>query len=332
MKSLGARESCTILALLFGFVSVSALPMVLGGCSRSAAYKKEAELPDDADSLREERESKLSKTKKFAAPKKRTLVLQFWNDTPLKGNFARKAQTSLKEILRDGGGVNIVDDYKVSVKSQDFYVDKEKINVEELAKLGRRWAVSLIAVGRISEIVFRKADEEVGLLRPSQSRAAVNVEIHLIDVAAGKEAVLAQTVGLGKSSSLAIFGETADDNREARSELVGLAIDDGLRRALPMLKKEIERISWRGRIAKIVGGKIYVNAGRATGLSLGDILKVTTVGADVFDPETGLFLGRTEGEIKGTLEVADYFGEDGTVARIHSGGNFQENDVVQLYP
>ena len=305
---------------------------VITGCARSTAYRSERPAPEDPEALKDEREEKMGKVKKFAAPKKRTLVLPFWNDTPVKGRFTKVGQSSLKAVLKETGSVNIVEDYKVTAKSQDFYVERDKINVEELTKIGRQWAVSLIALGRISEIVFRKADEEVGLLRPSQSRAGVNVEVRLIDVAGGKEVVVAQTVGLGKSSSLTIFGESAEENREARTELVSLAVEDGVRRALPLLRKEVERINWKGRIAKMIGGKIYVNAGRSTGLQLGDILKVTTLGADVFDPETGLFLGRTEGEIKGTLELVDYFGEDGSVARIHSGGNFQENDMVQLYP
>ena len=305
--------------------------LVATGCARSQQYKREATREELADPV-VENEERMTKTKKFAAPRKRTLILPFWNDTPLKGKFTRHGQVALRRMLRDDGGVSIVNDDKVSAKSQDFYLEKDKINVEELAKLGRKWAVSLVAVGRISEITFRKADEEVGLLRPSQSRAAVEVEVRLIDIAGGKEAAVAQTVGIGRSSSLVIFGESAEENREARAELVSLAIEDGVRRALPALRNEIDRVSWRGRIAKIVGGKIFVNAGRATGLNLGDILKVTTAGADVFDPETGIFLGRTEGEIKGTLEIVDYFAEDGAVARVHSGGNFQESDMVQLYP
>jgi hypothetical protein len=304
---------------------------ILSGCARSQAFKREA-LRDDIGDPAYENEQRMTKTKKFAAPKKRTLVLPFWNDTPLKGKFTRHGQVALRRMLRDEGGVSIFNDDKVSVKSQDFYLEKDKINVEELAKLGRKWAVSLVAVGRVSEITFRKADEEVGLLRPSQSRAAVEVEVRLIDIAGAKEAAVAQTVGVGRSSSLVIFGESAEENREARAELVSLAIEDGIRRAMPALRNEIDRVSWRGRIAKIVGGKIFVNAGRATGLNLGDILKVTTSGADVYDPESGIFLGRTEGEIKGTLEVVDYFAEDGAVAKVHSGGNFQESDMVQLYP
>jgi hypothetical protein len=37
------------------------------------------------------------------------------------------------------------------------------------------------------------------------------------------------------------------------------------------------------------------------------------------------------GEVKGTLEVIDYFGQDGAVCTLHSGGSVTEGDFVQLY-
>ncbi len=309
----------------------AALSLAAAGCARSTGYKKEARENAPPQTVWEKNEA-IDKTKKFAAPKKRTVILPFWNDTPIKGKFSNNAKESLKEMLRSDGIVNIVDDFKISQRSQDFYVSKDKINAQELGKLGRNWSVSLIIIGRISEVVVRKADEDVGLLRPSRSKAAATVEVRLFDVNASKEAVATETVGIGKSSSLNVFGESVEESREAREEIVNLAIEDGLRRAMPQVFKEIDRISWRGRIAKILGGKVYINAGRATGIGVGDILKATTTGADIYDPETGLFLGRTEGEIKGTLEIVDFFGEDGSICRIHSGGNFMEGDLVQLYP
>ncbi|MGZ3703791.1 MAG: hypothetical protein ACXWSD_18700, partial [Bdellovibrionota bacterium] len=70
---------------------------------------------------------------------------------------------------------------------------------------------------------------------------------------------------------------------------------------------------------------------RATGLQIGDIMKVNSQGTDIFDPDSGLFLGRTPGDLKGTLEVVEFFGEDGAITRVHSGANFLEGDVIQLY-
>ena len=64
---------------------------------------------------------------------------------------------------------------------------------------------------------------------------------------------------------------------------------------------------------------------------MGDILKVMTPGDDIYDPATGAFLGRTNGQLKGTVEVVDFLGTDGAVTEIHTGGNFQVQDLVQLY-
>ena len=86
-----------------------------------------------------------------------------------------------------------------------------------------------------------------------------------------------------------------------------------------------------GRVAKIIGTKIYLNAGRSSGINLGDIMKVITEGQEVYDPESGAMIGTSQGEVKGTLEVVDYFGEDGAICILHSGGSVTEGDFVQLY-
>ena len=80
-----------------------------------------------------------------------------------------------------------------------------------------------------------------------------------------------------------------------------------------------------------MGSKVYINAGRQSGLNVGDILKVMTEGQEIFDPESGALLGVSKGQVKGTLEVIDYFGADGAVTILHSGGSVTEGDFVQLY-
>lgn len=307
---------------------VLAVPFMVS-CSRSKDVRRESRL--GTGQTAGERDQAIERANEFAAPRKRTLVLPFWNDTPIKERFSTAAQAAVKSAYAESVQVNLVRDSGLDRESKDFYLDPERIDLANLAEYGRKWGVSLIVIGRISRIVFRKAQEEVGLLRPSDTRAAAYLEIRMIDVAAGKLAAKTETVGIGKSATLNVVGEDAEDSREERVELVKIAIQDAVKRALPVLDREVHRVTWRGRIAKISGGRFYINAGRATGINLGDVLKVTTAGTDVFDPETGNFIGRTDGEIKGTLEIVDFFGDDGAVGRIHSGGNFMENDVVHLY-
>jgi hypothetical protein len=116
-----------------------------------------------------------------------------------------------------------------------------------------------------------------------------------------------------------------------RAELTKLALRNAMGGAVPEVIRAIEKLAWQGRVAKVAGAKVYVNAGKASGLVVGDILRVTTPGDDIYDPTTGAFLGRTQGQLKGTVEVVDFLGTDGAVTEVHTGGNFQEADLVQLY-
>ena len=84
-------------------------------------------------------------------------------------------------------------------------------------------------------------------------------------------------------------------------------------------------------MALVKGDRIYLNAGRISGIQIGDILKVTEDGEDVYDPESGSLIGRVPGRLKGTVEVVSYFGKDGAIGIVHSGSGFHENDRVELY-
>jgi hypothetical protein len=104
-----------------------------------------------------------------------------------------------------------------------------------------------------------------------------------------------------------------------------------VRKVIPKVIKIGSRLDWMGRVAKIIGTRIYINAGRSSGINLGDILKVITEGQEVFDPESGAMIGVSQGEVKGTLEVVDYLGDDGAITILHSGGSVTEGDFIQLY-
>ncbi len=104
-----------------------------------------------------------------------------------------------------------------------------------------------------------------------------------------------------------------------------------MRKAIPRIAEVSSKLDWVGRVAKIIGTKIYVNAGRQSGIQIGDVLKVVTEGQEIYDPETGALIGISKGEIKGTVEIIDYYAADGAIAILHSGGSVVEGDFVQLY-
>ncbi len=323
----------------FLFVVVSLVTVLsLTSCQRSRGFRRDQDFyqenPGYYDGKSQGR-SAVQKVESQGQPKKRIVVLDFWNDTPVRntqiGGFAAD---ELRRGLFLTQRMIVPKDLKLDYSTLDFIQsDKqsEQVRVAQLIREGRRLGVAVIGIGRIGKIVFRQRGDEVGLLRQSQSMAAAEVEVKLFDVAAGREVL---SVGKsGEASSTAIVGLEPENQQSAdyRGELTQLAVRDAVSRIVPEVIRTVEKLTWEGRIAKIVGPKVYINSGKSSGLINGDILKVLTAGDEIYDQATGAYLGRTPGQLKGTLEVRDFLGQDGAVAEIHTGGNFQAGDTVQLY-
>lgn len=87
---------------------------------------------------------------------------------------------------------------------------------------------------------------------------------------------------------------------------------------------------WSCRIVKIEGDKVYLNAGRLTGLQPGDKLAVFERGKEIIDPITKRSLGFGLGPQKGLIEVVQLFGTDASIAKVLSGKNFKLTDIVKM--
>jgi hypothetical protein len=90
-------------------------------------------------------------------------------------------------------------------------------------------------------------------------------------------------------------------------------ITDGLIRGLAGLE-------WSTTVASVEGDKIYLNAGKSTGLKVGDELEIFSPGRQVKHPVTGVSLGRLPGTLKGKVKISQFLGLDAAEATIVSGG------------
>jgi len=313
------------------------------GCARTSQFQKDQSVTQDPPSYYSKNPASAGKTPtdRIAAmgqPKKRVIVFDFWNNTPVhlgreKDNELGKfAADELRRGLHQTQRVILPTDVKTELTTADFVQSgNEKVRVAQLIREGRRLGVAVAIIGQISRSVFRTRGDEVGLFRQRQSMSGVDVEIKVFDVQAGRE--IAALGRSGEASSNAVVAIEGDqlESPEARGELAKLASRNAMVGLVPEAIKTVEKMNWEGSIAKLAGSKIYINAGKNSGIVVGDILKVMAAGDDVYDPASGAFLGRTPGLLKGTIEVVDYLGTDGTVGDVHSGGNFQVGDSVHLY-
>lgn len=315
--------------VIVGICMSLVLPLLSGCGGRSDAYTREQQYYRQDSEFANRKAT--TRAQKFGQPKKKIFVLPFMNATPLGGDeLGDFAAAELIREIRSSNKAVVPDDIRSADASKEFY-SGDKVRLGPLVREGKKLGVALLVIGKIKKITYRKNADEVGLFRQKDAIAAVDMEMRIFDVVNSRELLFNEKSADSTSSQIDLFGNENEDPKSQRAELVRMALRNGMNLYAHDTIRAIEKISWEGRIAKIAGGQVYINAGKATGLSVGDILKVLTPGEDVYDPNTGAYMGRSKGQPKGTLEVADYLGTDGAVTTVHSGGNFNENDIVQLY-
>jgi len=268
----------------------------------------------------------------FSPIKKKIALLPLFNESPFgKDDLAIHATEHLRLEL---------------AKTKDFVIDPEAsalfgnskeiysgggLKLAQLSRKAKLSGVNLVVFGRITNARVRQNADEIGFVRKTKSYAESIIEIRVFDVVANKEIFTDKVDGNINDSSFRFFMSERDAHIEYRRGLLRYSVKVAIRRIIPKLIKLGEKLDWTGRVARIIGSKVYINAGRKSGLNVGDILKVMTEGEEIFDPESGALLGVSDGQVKGTLEVVDYFGPDGSVTLLHSGGSVTEGDFVQLY-
>jgi len=119
----------------------------------------------------------------------------------------------------------------------------------------------------------------------------------------------------------ATFDETMAD--KALRAAMGQFLDN--------LIAKVMALPWEGYImdVEMVSGQeiIYINAGRTSGMPLGQILTIKRVTGKLTDPVTGEFKGYKTVPL-GSAEVYDLTGEDVSIARVFTGSGVKRGDMV----
>lgn len=274
----------------------------------------------------------VNRVTEFSPIKKKVALLSFYNESPMGGQDL--AIVATEEFRREVGRSRefIIDPEAESIfgSSKEIYAGGG-VKLAQLARKAKMSGVNIVIFGRVKEARVRQKSDEIGFVRKVKSLAETYVEVKAYDVLSNKELFTETVDGNISDDNLKYFQSESEENLAYRQDLLRYSVKVAVRKVVPKIVKIGSRLDWMGRVAKIIGTRIYVNAGRSSGINLGDILKVITEGQEVFDPESGAMIGVSQGEVKGTLEVVDYFGEDGAITILHSGGSVTEGDFVQLY-
>jgi len=180
--------------------------------------------------------------------------------------------------------------------------------------------IQAFALGTVTEVslLSSKASETS---EEETAFATAKVEIRLIDASTGN--LLKSFIGRSP-----IFG-TKETGENSRGKAVLKAIDFSLDEILEGFLRQLDLLDWTTTIAKIEGDYVYINAGKLSGLRIGDTLEIFEPGKEIIHPTTKFSLGWTTGQLKGAIKVTELFGVDAAVGKVIQGNGFSPNDVLK---
>lgn len=266
------------------------------------------------------------------SPRKRILILPFLDTNPERGSkIGEIARLTLVRNLSRYDRFVFVHPSDLQKDPAQFVVNNE-YDLSQVGKVAESLGIAAVIEGKILDVKAQKIGDDVGLFRRLKAKMDASVSIKMYSVKSNRE-IFNQVKSATSEGSTTRF---ADRNPSTLvlsmdEDLLADVITKAFQSAIPQLVLAADKLSWEGRIAVIEGPRVYLNAGRISGLNMGDLLKVTAKGEEIYDPETGDFIGIAPGRMKGTLEVVSYFGTDGAICVVHSGSGFKENDYVELY-
>ena len=245
--------------------------------------------------------------------KRRIVVLPMVDQTNFKEEgLGELATKRLISRLENTGAIISVD--PSTLNGQGTFTDPARMQT-----LNELYGIQAVLKGTLSD-VFTSSSKIEGKDERETSFAMSKVSIDVYNTDTGT--VLRSLSG---RNPISLARERGDMSIEkAKIKAIDLAIEilaDDLLKAILML-------DWHARVASVEDGKIYVNAGRMSGLDKGSVLEVYSPGDQIVDIKTKLPLGTTKGKYKGELEVSELFGVDACSAKIKKGGSFSPTDLV----
>ena len=305
-------------------VALLALCLAVGGC----APKISGAVKDD--SSRTGIKDELAPTGGYTGPKLRVGVVNFQNKTPSRVlGIGEAAADILGTILQKTERFIIIPQQDMaSILDQQAMGASGVIDPTTAAKMGKVLGLNAIVTGAITAYSEAEEGQDLLLYQKKKQIARVTVDYRIVDTTTGIQIMADSGQGEYAKSTGGALGLGSKSTYDA--DLRDGALRDALTKAMVNMLKQLEETDWNGRIADVKGQTVYINAGKKTGLKVGDILVVQELGDMIYDPQTRAAIGYAPGRIKGELMVTAFFGNDGSVAMVRSGTGFKTNDLVRM--
>lgn len=310
--------------LLFTIVTV-----FTAGCmpTTSGAVKDDTTLTGTSKEL-----PTASDISQYKGPKLRVGVVNFQNRTPSRVlGIGESAADILGTILQKTGRFIVIPQQDMQpILSQQRLGATGAINPETAARMGQIMGLNAIVTGAIT--AYSEAEEAAafGIGGSKKQIARVTVDYRIVDTTTGVQLLADSGAGIYEKKATTVLGMGSKGTYD--TDLRDGALRDALTKAMVNMMKQLGNRKWSGRVAKVSGKTLYINAGQKSGLNVGDKLDVYRAGEEIIDPDTKQRLGTTEDLIGGVVVIRNDLGDqmDLSIAQPTSGIGFKSGDIVKL--
>src|SRR3989339_830751 len=265
----------------------------------------------------------------FIPPKKKISVVEFENKTAY---GQRRLGTAAADILL----TELCKSQKfilIERAKLDKILEEQKLqsagmyDANTISQIGKLAGVDAVVIGVVSQFGMKTGGSDYLLTQSKQQVAECTVDIRVIEVETGKILYIDSGKGVSKSSKGSFLGMGTKGGYDETLE--GESLRAAIAKFVDNIVDQVNKRPWSCRVAEVDGNTIYLDAGRESNLKLGTRLVIYRLGKEIKSPDTGMVIGRTE-EKAGEIEVIDYFGDNGSTAKIISGSNVQRGNLCRL--
>jgi len=241
--------------------------------------------------------------------KKRVMVVPFTDvtETGYEGLPDMVTQSLVSEIQAKSDRIVLFDANVMSEALKERQIGFESLDSPEVARLAGQWFnIHAILAGSIDHLFVSSAASNI-TGKGKTSYAIAKIRAHLIDTETGR-------VQRSWEEKNPIFeSKEKGDFPEEKAELK--AIDLITSRIGQDAVRELEKIDWFATIARVDGQRVYISAGKISGVQVGDRLSV--------------YPSDSPQDARGQVRILNLFGLDASVAEIVQGQAIRVNDVVK---
>jgi hypothetical protein len=261
-----------------------------------------------------EKEVYLVSPSKSAIPelKKKVVITHFDDRTPyadeMFGDWV--SEKLIKEVNRRSQRILFVDYEMVREFLEQRGIALTDLETPKVLQLlNEVFGIQALIVGQLTgPYVFTTKGEKD---QEGTASAIIKIEMKLMNTFSGKTL---KTLS-ANNPIIATKEKGSFSEEKAKVKAIDITIAD-LGRSL---SKELDDVDWFCRIAKVEGEEVYINAGRLTGLKVGDVMEVFRSGGY-----------EERREVKGKIQISACFGIDASMGRLIHGEKPDVNDILKL--